>query len=116
MLTRTKHFADGVLQLGLTPAKSCLGIYSQNCPEYVIAEYGAYRHSLIVVPIYDTLGTNVASFIANQAELTVITCDKTERIDRIIEQAEQFKTLEHIVLMNSAQITEQLREKGEWWT
>ena len=113
VLARSKHFADGLLQLGLkSKNQSSLGIYSANCPEYVIAEYGSYRHSIIVVPIYDTLGTNVASFISNQAELTCITCDKVDRIDRIIEQANKFTTLKHIVLMNSHLVSDQLRAKG----
>ena len=89
-----------------------MGIYSINRPEYVISEYGCYNHSIVVIPIYDTLGANVASFIANQAEMTCITCDKTSRIDQIIEQASQFTTLKHIILMDSEQITDQLRNKG----
>ncbi|KAI2798292.1 hypothetical protein BLOT_013411 [Blomia tropicalis] len=112
VLTRSKHFSDGLLQLGLKPSnESCMGIYSINRPEYVISEYGCYNHSIVVIPIYDTLGANVASFIANQAEMTCITCDKTLRIDQIIEQASQFTTLKHIILMDSEQITDQLRDQ-----
>lgn len=109
-----KSFADGLLKLGLKPHSSRLGIYSTNSPEYIIAEYGSYHHSIVVVPIYDTLGTNVASFIANQAALEVVTVDKIERIETIVEQASTFTTLKHLVLMNSSLITEELREKGKF--
>lgn len=113
VLKRQKTFADGLLQLGLKPHSSKVGIYSANSPEYVLAEYGAYRHSLVVVPIYDTLGTNVASFIANQAQLSVVAVDKLERVEKVVEQAAAFTSLRHLVLMNSALINEEIRAKGK---
>jgi len=57
---RTRHQNDS------TPC--CIGIYLVNSPEYVVAEYGAYCHSLVVVPIYDTLGPNACAYIANQGK------------------------------------------------
>ena len=113
VLKRQKAFADGLLQLGLQPHHSKVGIYSANSPEYVLAEYGAYRHSLVVVPIYDTLGTNVASFIANQAQLSVVAVDKLERVEKVVEQATAFTSLRHLVLMNSGLINEEIRAKGK---
>ena len=113
VLKRQKAFADGLLQLGLKPHSSKVGIYSANSPEYVLAEYGAYRHSLVVVPIYDTLGTNVASFIANQAQLSVVAVDKLERVEKVVEQATAFTSLRHLVLMNSGLINEEIRAKGK---
>lgn len=65
VLRRSKLFADGLLQLGLEP-KSTFGIYSINSSEYTIAEYSCYRHSIIVIPIYETLGSNVCGFISQQ--------------------------------------------------
>lgn len=65
VLRRSKQFADGLLQLGLGP-KSTFGIYSMNSSEYTLAEYSCYRHSIIVIPIYETLGSNVCAFISKQ--------------------------------------------------
>lgn len=77
VLKRIKNFGNGLYRtLGEESYRSrheppCVGIFATNCAEYVIAEYGCYWHSLVVVPIYDTLGPNVCSYIANQGKLLV---------------------------------------------
>ncbi|KAH9491084.1 hypothetical protein DERF_015820 [Dermatophagoides farinae] len=108
-----KHISDGLLvQFGLQPRQSFIGIYSINCMEYTLIEYACYRHSLVIVPIYDTLGPNIASFIANQTELTIIACDNIERLDRILEQSKQFHHLKHLIWMKSdKKITMEMRKK-----
>lgn len=113
--TRMHHFADGLIRLDLQPKKSCLGIYAANSREYVIAEYGCYRHTLVVVPIYDTLGSNVCSYIANQAEMTTIAVDKLDRIEKIVEKASDYNTLKHIILMKSNLINDEIRDKGNFF-
>lgn len=83
----------------------------------MIVEYACYRQSFVVVPVYDTLGANVCSYIANQVEMTTIACDNVTRISNIIEQADKFKTLKNIILMKSEQAHDDLFEKGksiEW--
>ncbi|OTF79785.1 hypothetical protein BLA29_008408 [Euroglyphus maynei] len=116
VLKRTKYIADGLLvQFGLQSRQSFIGIYSINCMEYTLIEYACYRHSLMIVPIYDTLGSNIASFIANQTELTTIAIDNMERLDRIIDQYEQFHQLKHLIwLKNDEQITKEIRNKGRY--
>lgn len=43
------------------------GIYSQNCPEWIMTEQAAYCYSMVIVPLYDTLGANACAFIVNQS-------------------------------------------------
>ena len=67
VLDRIKQFGDGLIQLGLSSENNAfLGIYANNCVDYVIAEYACYEHSLTVVPLYDTLGPKAVSHIINQ--------------------------------------------------
>lgn len=66
LLTRIKHFGDGLISLKQQPAKSVIGMFCRNRIEYMIAEFGCYWHSLIIATIYDTLGPNVCTFVANQ--------------------------------------------------
>lgn len=56
LLARTRHFGAGLLSV--EPHVTKVGIFATNCVDYVAAEFGAYRHALIVVPLYDTLGPN----------------------------------------------------------
>lgn len=97
VLVRNKHFGDGLLQLGLKP-KLTFGIYSMNTPEYTIAEYACYRHSIVVIPIYETLGSNICAFIAKQAELSTIFCDTLDRVVNVLNNASDFQFLKHIIV------------------
>lgn len=44
------------------------GIYAQNCPEWIMTEQAAYCYSMVIVPLYDTLGANACAFIINQSK------------------------------------------------
>lgn len=102
VLTRNKYFADGLLHIGLEP-KSTFGIYSINTPEYTIAEYGCYHHSIIVIPIYETLGSNICAFIAKQATLSAIFCDTLNRVESVLHNAKDFEYLKHIIVVANEQ-------------
>jgi len=53
--------------LGLEPnPNTFVGIYSQNCPEWVLTEQGAYCFSMVIVPLYDTLGPDACAYIIKQ--------------------------------------------------
>lgn len=43
-----------------------MGIYSQNCPEWVLVEQGLYSYSMVIIALYDTLGADACAFIINQ--------------------------------------------------
>ena len=71
-LLRAHHFGSGLIALGLRPGPETLvGIYSQNCPEWVLSEYGLYSFSMVGVPLYDTLGPNSCRYIINQSRIPV---------------------------------------------
>ncbi|XP_075678436.1 long-chain-fatty-acid--CoA ligase 5-like [Dermatophagoides pteronyssinus] len=97
VLERNKHFGDGLLHIGLKP-NNTFGIYSMNTPEYTIAEYACYRHSIVVIPIYETLGSNICAFIAKQAELSTIFCDNLDRVVNVLNNANDFQFLKNIIV------------------
>lgn len=66
-LLRAKNFGSGLVALGLSPSPNTfIGIYSQNCPEWVLTEQGAYCYSMVIVPLYDTLGPDACAYIIKQ--------------------------------------------------
>ena len=66
-LLRAQNFGSGLVALGLRPGPSTLvGIYSQNGPEWVLTEQALYSFSMVVVPLYDTLGPEACKYIINQ--------------------------------------------------
>lgn len=68
-LLRAKNFGAGLVAMGLSPGPDTfVGIYSQNCPEWILTEQGLYCQSMVIVPLYDTLGPEACNFIINQGE------------------------------------------------
>ena len=61
----------GLVHLGLNPGDT-LGIYGPNCPEWVLLDAACARHSLVTVPLYDTLGPDAVKYIAGHAELVAV--------------------------------------------
>ena len=56
--------------MGLSPGvHTMVGVYSRNCPEWVIAEQGAYSHSMVLVPLYDSLGPDARSYVISQCDM-----------------------------------------------
>lgn len=69
-LLRAQNLGSGLVALGLQPGPNTLvGIYSQNSPEWVLAEHALYSFSMVVVPLYDTLGPEACKYIINQGTL-----------------------------------------------
>ena len=73
-LLRARNFGAGLVVHGLEPGPNTLvGIYSQNCPEWILTEQGLYSQSMVIVPLYDTLGPEACNFILSTSEHSCIT-------------------------------------------
>ncbi|KAL3827751.1 hypothetical protein ACJIZ3_016553 [Penstemon smallii] len=49
-----------------------IGIYGTNCPQWIVAMEACSAHSLICVPLYDTLGPGAVNYIIDHAEIDVV--------------------------------------------
>ncbi|XP_041990996.1 long chain acyl-CoA synthetase 1 isoform X2 [Salvia splendens] len=49
-----------------------VGIYGMNCPQWVVAMEACSAHSLICVPLYDTLGPGAVNYILDHSEIDVV--------------------------------------------
>lgn len=111
-LNRIKDFSSGLCHLGMKPGqKTYLGIYAQNCVEWVITEHACYRQSSVLVPLYDTLGPNACSYIINQADIETVVCDSESKVKSIVAEAVNTPRLRQIIAMRN--ISAELRSKAE---
>ncbi|XP_043204454.1 long-chain-fatty-acid--CoA ligase 1-like isoform X2 [Amphibalanus amphitrite] len=95
-LLRAKNFAAGLLATGLKPGQETnVGVYTQNCPEWVLTEQGCYCYNMVIVPLYDTLGEEACTFIINQAIISVVVVDNDTKIATLLGQRP--RPLTHIV-------------------
>ncbi|OMO82171.1 AMP-dependent synthetase/ligase [Corchorus olitorius] len=73
-----KEVYDEVLLIGSALRESgaqpgCrIGIYGANCPQWILAMEACGAHSLVSVPLYDTLGPGAVNFIINHAEIDFV--------------------------------------------
>ncbi|XP_014641740.1 PREDICTED: long-chain-fatty-acid--CoA ligase 1 isoform X3 [Ceratotherium simum simum] len=94
-------------------ANKFVGIFAQNRPEWVIIEQGCFAYSMVIVPLYDTLGTEAITYIVNKADLLLVFVDKPDKANLLLEGVENKLTpgLKIIVLMDSYGID--LLERGK---
>uniref|UniRef100_A0AAR2IVH1 Arachidonate--CoA ligase n=1 Tax=Pygocentrus nattereri TaxID=42514 RepID=A0AAR2IVH1_PYGNA len=98
----------------------CLGSRLPNQPykwlsykEWIIAELSCYTYSMVVVPLYDTLGPDAIRYIINIAEISTVICDKPEKAKVLLGNVERKETpgLKRIILMDP--FDSELVEQGE---
>lgn len=86
-LLRAQNFGSGLVALGLKPSPNTLvGIYSQNCPEWVLSEHALYSYSMVIVPLYDTLGPEACRYIINQAEMSLVICENDDKVKLLLNE------------------------------
>jgi long-chain acyl-CoA synthetase len=59
---RVKNLGAGLVYLSMRP-DSMIGFFSNNIPQWVIAEHACYMQGMITVPLYDTLGHEAVEYI-----------------------------------------------------
>ncbi|XP_072296137.1 long-chain-fatty-acid--CoA ligase 1-like [Eucyclogobius newberryi] len=103
VIERSENLGSAFLHKGHSKTDdSHIGIFSQNRPEWTIAELACYTYSLVSVPLYDTLGTEAIFYIIDKASISTIVCDVEEKADLVLgcvgDKAHSVKT---IVLMQT---------------
>ncbi|XP_055385680.1 long-chain-fatty-acid--CoA ligase 5 isoform X2 [Condylostylus longicornis] len=95
-LLKAKNFGAGMVSLGVK-IRQLVGIYSQNRPEWILFEQGCYCYSLVVVPLYDTLGPEACGFIIRQTEITLVVVEDDNKANMLLDKAPpSLKTLVNI--------------------
>ncbi|XP_033123099.1 long-chain-fatty-acid--CoA ligase 6-like [Anneissia japonica] len=109
---RSKNFGAGLIANGCEPnSDTFIGIYSSNCVEWICTEQACNAYSMVIVPLYDTLGPEACKFIINQANIKVTVCDKEERCRKLLEQASEMESLKYIIVVQD--VSEEVKETAK---
>uniref|UniRef100_A0A8C0GZD6 Arachidonate--CoA ligase n=1 Tax=Chelonoidis abingdonii TaxID=106734 RepID=A0A8C0GZD6_CHEAB len=116
---RAEALGSGLLQQGCKPSASqFIGVFAQNRPEWIISELACYTYSMVVVPLYDTLGHGAIRYIINtgqifSADISTVICDKPEKARILLDHVEKRETpgLKSIILMDPFE--KDLKERGK---
>ncbi|XP_032303308.1 long-chain-fatty-acid--CoA ligase 6 isoform X3 [Coturnix japonica] len=110
---RAEALGSGLLQQGCKPStEQFIGVFAQNRPEWIISELACYTYSMVVVPLYDTLGPGAIRYIVNTADISTVICDKPDKARTLLDHVERRETpgLRSIILMDPFE--KELMEKG----
>lgn len=88
VLLRAQNFGSGLISMGLQPGvHTMVGIYSRNCPEWVISEQGLYCYSMVSVPLYDSLGAEARAFVMAQCDMRVVVVFNEENVVNLLDSS-----------------------------
>ncbi|XP_065729391.1 long-chain-fatty-acid--CoA ligase 6 isoform X7 [Phocoena phocoena] len=111
---RAEFLGSGLLQHNCKPCTDqFIGIFAQNRPEWIITELACYTYSMVVVPLYDTLGPGAVRYIIDTADISTVIVDKPQKAVVLLEHVERKETpgLKLIILMEPFE--EALKDRGQ---
>uniref|UniRef100_A0A8I3N9L6 Long-chain-fatty-acid--CoA ligase n=2 Tax=Canis lupus familiaris TaxID=9615 RepID=A0A8I3N9L6_CANLF len=111
---RAEFLGSGLLQHNCKPCTDqFIGVFAQNRPEWIIAELACYTYSMVVVPLYDTLGPGAIRYIISTADISTVVVDKPQKAVLLLEHVERKETpgLKLIIIMEPFE--EALKERGQ---
>ncbi|KAL5018655.1 hypothetical protein ScPMuIL_004377 [Solemya velum] len=98
---RSQAFGSGLIQEGLTAENTTfLGIYSINRPEFSIAMEACAMFSMVVIPLYDTLGADACKFIIDRSNLSHVVCDTSKKAMLLLDKASSMPSLKCLIIMD----------------
>ncbi|KAM6558827.1 hypothetical protein CsatA_028066 [Cannabis sativa] len=111
-----KEVHEEVLQIGSAlrasgaEPGSRIGIYGSNCPEWIVAMEACNAHSLVCVPLYDTLGPGAVNFIIDHAEVDYVFIQDKKVKELLTPDCRSSDRLKTLVCFTS--LTEEEKEKA----
>ncbi|KAJ9171699.1 hypothetical protein P3X46_015023 [Hevea brasiliensis] len=87
-----------------------VGIYGSNCPQWIVAMEACNAHSLVCVPLYDTLGAGAVNFIIDHAEVDFVFIQEKKVKQLLHPDSRSASRLKAIVCFTS--FTEEEKDKA----
>ncbi|KAG9145784.1 hypothetical protein Leryth_011222 [Lithospermum erythrorhizon] len=85
---------------GIEPG-SRVGVYGSNCPQWIVAMEACSAHSLICVPLYDTLGAGAINYILDHAEIDIVFVQDKKVLKLLSSECTHAQRLKVIVCFTS---------------
>ncbi|KAK6170877.1 hypothetical protein SNE40_019167 [Patella caerulea] len=97
---RAHAFGSGLIELGISPGTdTMIGIYASNRVEWVTTEQACNMYSMVIVPLYDTLGPDACKYIINLTEMETVVCDTAKKAQILLDQIDQLPCLKRIIII-----------------
>lgn len=97
--TLVKEASNALLNLGAKP-QDAIGVFSQNCIQYLITDFGAYGVRVMSVPFYATSSEQQIQYMINDAQVRFIFVGEQEQYDKAHRIFALCNTLERIIVFD----------------
>lgn len=81
-----------------------LAVFSQNKPECLYVDFGAYGVRAVTIPFYATSSAAQVAYMMNDAEVRLVFVGEQQQYDTLITAAPLCHTLQHIVIFDDAHV------------
>ncbi|MBN1828588.1 MAG: long-chain fatty acid--CoA ligase [Deltaproteobacteria bacterium] len=100
VIKKIKALAASMMELGVQRGDR-IGIFSNNCPEWAIADFAILSLGAISVPIYATNTAAQARFIIDDGELGLIFAGSRDHYEKLSPMKGEGESLRRIILFDS---------------
>jgi long-chain acyl-CoA synthetase len=105
MLARARAVALGLYSLGIRRSDR-VGLLSENCPAWTLADAGCLFGGVVDVPIYPTLTPPQVAYILKDSGARVLFVQNWAKYEQVREALEGCPALEHVVFFDAAGLTD----------
>lgn len=103
-----KEFADKVMQTAKAMAEfginvqEKVGVYSQNMPQCLYADFGAYSNRVVSIPMYATNSPGQIDYIINDAGINTLFVGEQLQYNNAFKVLKDSKYLKRLIIFDSA--------------
>ncbi len=94
---KVKQVSNALLNLGVRPQEN-LGVFSQNCVQYLFSDFGAWGIRAVTIPFYATSSEQQIQFMINDAKVRYLFVGEQEQYDKAHRVLSLCPTLERIII------------------
>ena len=96
---RVKQVSNALLNLGMNPQET-IGVFAQNCVQYLYTDFGAYGVRVISIPFYATSSEQQIQYMIQDAAVKYLFVGEQEQYDKAHRIATLCPSLEKIIIFD----------------
>lgn len=98
---RVKQVSNALLNLGVKPQEN-IGVFSQNCVQYLYTDFGAYGVRAVTIPFYATNSEQQILYVLNDAQVRFLFVGEQDQYDKALRIFHLCPTLERIIVYDES--------------
>lgn len=96
---KVRHVSNAMLNIGIQVQEN-VGVFSQNCVEYLYTDFGAFGIRAVTVPFYATSSEQQIEYMICDAQIRVLFVGEQEQYDKARRVFAHCHTLERIIIFD----------------